>query len=358
MKKLLLGVGALMCLAFVSCHRQGKYAYLLDRPLPVEIEVVGMSDNSVTNTYVGEIGAKVDIPLLFPLGGQLTSLQVKSGQNVREGQVIATVDNTQAKSMLESAEAVLAQAQDGYKRLKPVHEKGGISDVKWMEMETNLQKAQSMVISARKRYEDCTLRAAQDGVVNLRDIEVGQHLNVGQPIGSILDMTGKKATFTVPESEIGALLHGEQVTVTVPALEQSFEARIDEKSLVATRLAHTYQVTAMLDDGKNAEILLPGMVCRVIIKNKKASGYVISAGCVQTQQNGHSVWLLRNGRAQRQMIKIADFVENGVLVSEGLQAGDTIIGKGYQKMYKGARIEYRHIRKNVCILVIIINEIC
>ena len=340
MKKLFLGFCALVFLTLVGCNRKTKYAYLLDRPLPVEIEVVGVSDNCVTNTYVGEIGAIVDVPLIFPLGGQLTSLQVKGGQKVREGQVIATVDDTQAKSMLESAEAMLAQAQDGYKRLKPVHERGGISDVKWVEMETNLQKAQSMVISTRKRYDDCTLRAPQEGVINLKDVEVGQHLTVGQPVGSILDLTGKKAIFTVPESEIGSLLHGDNVTVMVPALEQSFAAQIDETSLVATRLAHTYRVTAVIKDGKSAEVLLPGMVCRVIISNKKAVGYVISAGCVQTQQNGQSVWLLRNGRAQRQMIKIADFVENGVLVSEGLQAGDTIIGKGYQKMYKGARIEY------------------
>jgi hypothetical protein len=96
----------------------------------------------------------------------------------------------------------------------------------------------------------------------------------------------------------------------------------------------------MLLDSKAAEVLLPGMICRVIERDKSAVGYIISAGCVQTQQNGHSVWVLRNGRAERQMIRIADFVENGVLVSEGLQLGDTIISKGYQKMYKGARITY------------------
>ncbi len=341
MKKVLLGVTTLCIFFLCSCHRGcKKYSYLLDRPLPAEIEVVGINNSNVTNTYVGEIGAKTDLPLIFPLGGQLTSIQVKSGQQVREGQVLATVDNTQAKAMLESAEAMLAQAKDAYARLKPVHEKGGISDVKWVEMETNLQKAQSMVISSRKRYEDCTLRAPQNGVLNLNDVEVGQHLSVGQPIGSLLDMTGKKAFFTVPENEIGALMHGEDVTVFLPALDRSFEAKVEEKSLVATHIAHTYQVIAALKDDKAAEMLLPGMVCRVIVNNKKVSGFIISSGCVQTQQNGHSVWLLRNGRTTRQMIKIVEFVENGVLVSEGLHKGDTIISKGYQKMYEGARISY------------------
>ena len=195
MRKLLFGLIALCVVLSTGCKRKSKYAFLADREFPVEIEVVGIGSNKVTNTYVGEIVAKTSIPLTFPLGGQITSVQVKSGQNVREGQVIATVDDVQAKSMLESAEAMLNQAQDGYRRLKPLHEQGGLSDVKWVEMETNLQKAQSMAISSRKRYEECTLRAVQKGVVNLLDIEVGQQLSPGQPIGEILDLSGRKATF-------------------------------------------------------------------------------------------------------------------------------------------------------------------
>ena len=50
--------------------------------------------------------------------------------------------------------------------------------------------------------------------------------------------------------------------------------------------------------------------------------------------------MIRNGRAERTMVNIAEFVENGVLVSDGLQAGDTVISKGYQKMYNGARISF------------------
>ncbi len=339
MKKILWGIVP-VCVLLIGCHRTSKYENLRDQPLPVEIEIVGECARQVTNTYVGEITAKTEIPLSFPFGGQLSSLQVKSGQKVHEGQVIATVDNTQAKAMLESAEALLSQAEDGYERLKPVHEKGGVSDVKWVEMETNLQKARSMAISARKRYEDCTLRAPQTGVVNLNQIEVGQQLMIGQQIGALLDMSGKKATFTVPESEIGHILHGDKLTVTLPALGQTFKAKIDEKSLISTRLAHTYRVTAELENSAAAKDLLPGMVCRAVVTNHLAIGYVISAGCVQTQQTGHSVWVLRNGRAERAMIKIADFVENGVLVSEGITAGDTVISKGYQKMFHGARVVF------------------
>lgn len=325
-------------IALSGCTKKSKYSYLTDKPLPVEIEVVGESNRMIEDTYVGVICPQTDIALVFPWGGQITGIYIKSGERVKAGQLIATVDSTQAKSLLESAEAMYAQAKDGYDRLKPLHEKGGISDVKWVEMETNMEKARSMVISSRKRFEDCSLRASQAGTVTIRDVEVGQHVSINQPIGKLMDLSAYSVEFTVPESEIGALQIGQTLTVSLPALSKQYEAKISEKALSSTHIAHTYRVKAEITSREAAQDLLPGMVCRAIIKQREQNGFIISAGCIQTQQRGHSVWLLRNGLAERQMVKIEAFVENGVLISEGIELGDTVIAKGYQKMYKGARV--------------------
>ncbi len=339
MKKLfLVGVGITLLLA-TGCHKS-PYEDLRNRPLPVEIEVVGQNACEVTDAYVGEIKAQAEIPLVFPWGGQLTKIAVHSGEVVEKGQLIASVDNTQAAAMLESAEAMLRQAEDAYKRLLPVYEKGGMSEVKWMDIKTSLEKARSLASSSRKRYADCDMRATQRGVVNMSDVEAGQQIAIGQPIGTLLDLTGRTAEFTVPESEISPMKLGEAVLVNIPALKMDIPAKIIEKSLISTRLSHTYRVTALLDKSDQMVEILPGMVCRAIITNRDAEGYIVSAGCIQTQQKGHSVWVLRNGQAERQMVKIGAFVDNGVLISEGLQLGDTVISKGYQKMFKGAKVVF------------------
>ena len=338
MKKIIYVLAALVLLA--GCSKKKKYSYLTDKPLPVEIEVVGESSRLVEDTYVGEVRPMTDISLVFPYGGQITGIYVKSGDRVKAGQLLATVDSTQAKALMESANALYAQAQDGYNRLRPLHEQGGISDVKWVEMETNLEKARSMAISSRKRFEDCNLRASQAGIVNMRSIDAGQYVGFGQPIGSLMDMSGYCVEFTVPESEVGRMTAGQPVKVLAPALGKEYAGKITEKSLTATQLAHTYRVKAEVTSPEAVNHLLPGMVCRVIVTQRQHTGYIISAGCIQTQQRGHSVWVLRNGRAERQMVKISDFVENGVLVSDGINLGDTIVSKGYQKMYNGAAVVF------------------
>lgn len=339
MKKVLFILATAVLLA--GCGKKNKYSHLTDKPLPVEIEVVGASSQTVADTYVGEIKPQVDISLVFPLGGQLTGIYVKSGDRVKAGQLIATVDSTQAKALLESAEAMHAQAVDAYNRLQPLHAEGGISDLKWVEMETNLEKARSMVISSRKRFEDCTLRAAQDGIVNMRSgIDAGQHVGIGQPIGSLMDLSRYCVEFTVPESEVGQLAIGQAVQVSQPSLDKHYDARIVEKSVSATHVAHTYRVRAEISSPDAVKDLLPGMVCRAVISQREQNGYILSAGCIQTQQRGHSVWVLHNGLAERRMVTIDAFVENGVLVSEGIALGDTVISKGYQKMYKGAKVTF------------------
>ena len=326
---------------FAGCSpKSKKYSYLTDKPLPVEIEVVGETSQLVQNTYVGVIRPKTNISLIFPLGGQITGIYVKSGDRVREGQLIATVDSTQAKAMLESAEAMYRQAQDAWKRLKPVHDEGGISDLKWVEMETNVEKARSLLISSRKRFDDCTMRASQAGIVNMNDLDVGQHVGFGQQIGTLMDMSAYRVEFTVPENEVGPLRIGDPIAVSLPALGKRYEARITEKSVSATRLAHTYRVEADITSEDAVNDLLPGMVCRAVTSQRDQVGVILSAGCIQTQQSGQSVWALHNGRAERRMVKISDFVENGVLISEGVSMGDTIIAKGYQKMYNGAIVTY------------------
>ena len=338
MNKVYLGLMAAVLLTTTGCHKKNRYAYLADKQLPVEVEVVGESSKLEENIHLGEIRPTVDINLVFPLGGEITGVFVTSGDRVKKGDIIATIDDTQAQAFLESANAILRQAEDGYKRLKPVHEQGGISDVKWVEMETNLEKARSMAISAQKRYEDCTLRAVQDGVVNMKTVDKGQRLMPGQSIGSLMDLSSYVIFFNVPESEIGKININDTIDVALPALENTYKAMIAEKSMMASRVAHTYRVKADIISPQAAKDILPGMISRAIIRNRKSQGFIIGAGCVQTQQRGHSVWVIRNEKAYKKMIKIADYVENGVLVSEGLQLGDSVVSKGYQKLFEGAKV--------------------
>ena len=126
--------------------------------IPVEIEVVGTTDGSNTRNYVGTVQSEMKVALSFPLGGTLKGIYVHNGQRVKQGTLVAKVDETTAKSLHDAALATLNQAEDGYRRLKQVYDEGGVSQVRWVQMETDLEKARQAEISTRKHLQECTAR--------------------------------------------------------------------------------------------------------------------------------------------------------------------------------------------------------
>lgn len=328
-------IGVVCC----SCQKRQESLHSV-RPLPVEIQVIDTLHSSVLHTYVGEVQGIYSTPLSFPLGGRLTAIETSNNAHVKAGQVLMQVDNTQALNLLHNAQASLKQAQDGYNRLKQVYEQGGIPEVKWIEIQTQTEKAESMVASAEKTLHDCTLHAPHDGIITGLDLQCGQELSPHQRVATLLDINAVNIVFHVPETEISQLATGDKANITIPALNDAvYVGKISEKNLTGNKLSHTYSVKTTLPNPQHA--LMPGMVCKVEIQQHHTNGFVIPAHCIQVRPEGHSVWTLHNGTTQRKIITTGQFVKNGILVSSGLTQGDTLITNGYQKLYTDAPVSIR-----------------
>lgn len=329
-----------LLLLLLGCEERKEQKQNFYSVIPIEYEVVGQSSEEVYRNYVGAVSSEVEIPLAFVYGGTLVELYVHNGQAVRQGDIIAKVDDTSAKSLHETALATLRQAQDGYERLKKVYDDGGISEVRWVQMETDLEKARQSEISTRKHLEQCTLYASQDGVISMDKHLVGENVSPMQTFCRIIDLRKMNVEFSVPEREIQFVKKGDVAFADIPSLGlKNIELEVIDKSIVANFFGHTYDVkTRVVSD--NAKEILPGMVAKIRMTATALSGIVIPSSCVQTVADGIAVWVVENGKAFRRNIVPSDFVKNGVIVKSGLNHGDTIVTAGYQKLYNGAKVSY------------------
>ena len=324
-----------------SCGRKDKMPSDWTDSILVETLVVGDGNMPTERNYVGDIGSEREVSLSFPLGGTLTKVGVKNGDHVAKGQLLAEVDATSASSLHATALATLRQAEDAHRRLENVHREGGMSEVKWVEMETDLEKARQTEVSARKHLEDCSLRAPFNGVVSCGTPLVGQEMRPGESFGRLLDMQRLRVQFSVPEQEISLIDIGDEAIAEVPSMGNgTFTLRVSDKSLNANPLGHTYKVYATIVSG-NTKDLLPDMVAKVHMKLKELGGIVVPSSCVQTMPEGTVVWVVKNGKAEHRLIEVGDFVRNGVMVNDGLAAGDTVVVAGQQKLYTGAKVKTR-----------------
>ncbi len=330
----------LMALSLTSCRHHEAAAPISS--VEVDVMIVDTASSSLARTYVGEVSENLSLSLGFPLGGRVERVYVREGDKVRAGQLLASVDKTSARNAYLSAKATLDQAEDAYARLKQVYEQGSVAEVKWVEMQTNLDKARSLEQMAKKQLDDCDLYAPVAGVVDRCEAQAGATLLPGIPAVTLLDVHTLSVSYSVPEDDIAEIHVGDTASVVVPALNnRRLKVKISECGVSASRVVHSYQVKAVFV--RPPAELLPGMVCKVSV-NKPAvarQGLVIPAKCVQTHPQGQCVWVVRDGKAQRILIQASEFVANGVLVTDGLRAGDTIVTAGVQKLYPEAPVTIR-----------------
>lgn len=307
--------------------------------IPIGYVVVGNVESSSGRNYVGAIGSEREVSLSFPMGGVLTKVSVRNGQRVAAGQVIAETDATSARSLHDASLATLRQAEDAHRRLEAVHKEGGISEVRWMEMETDLEKARQAELSSRKHLEDCTIKAPFAGVVSCADHHVGEEMKPGEPFCRVLDMERLRVNFSVPEQEIALISVGDEATAIVPALgDRQLRLRVADKGMTANPMGHTYRVHASVTGGECKD-LLPDMVTKVQATLGEVGGMAIPIECVQTMPGGTIVWVVKGGRSEQRRVEVGDFYYNGVYVKSGLAVGDTVVTEGRQKLYTGAPVK-------------------
>ena len=147
MKKVTLALFALLMV--VGCSE--KKEQRVKAPIRVKTETIGASVNNSLQQYVGIVEENEGTAVSFTGMGVVRSVLVDEGQSVRRGQLIAVMDDTQARNLLTGAEAQMAQANDALERFRMLHENGSLPEVQWVEIQSKVAQAQSQLQVAKKR---------------------------------------------------------------------------------------------------------------------------------------------------------------------------------------------------------------
>lgn len=315
-------------------------------PVQVRVMTVETSENVMSKKYVGTAVPSKSAVLSAKYAGTLVSVQVSRGVRVKKGDIIAVVESQNVKSMAESAEATLRQAEDGYERARMMYDKGGLADVKMVEIETKLAQARATAKAASKAVEDCVVRAPFDGTISDVYVEEGMDVSLMAPLARIYDMSSMKITFSVPENEIGNLKVGDIAVVEVPALASTrdrlnvsgiFRAELTEKGISGSVFSHSYECT--LVPVAECRELMPGMVCKISTGSNR-TGIVIPSALVRTDNSGKYVWGVTDEYTVRKIyVTTGEFVSRGVAVTSGLEEGELVITEGMQKVSTGMKVQ-------------------
>ena len=335
MRKLVLLSLALIAL---SCTDRANKKTVVKEPVNVGVLTVTPMSSQYYKVYVGEINASGSAIISTNHSGTLESLKIEQGTHVKKGDVLAEVVSKNVLASYEISHATLKQAEDGYERVKKVHESGTVADVKLVEIETQLAKARAAAKSSEQSLEECSVKAPFNGTVSDVLVEQGVHVGPGTPLLKLVDLSTVEIAIPVPEGEIGNIKIGQKAVIDVPALNMSgIEARVVLKGVTAVSPSHTYRCT-LVPDKKQAN-LYPGMVCKVRLSEVSDSLRIrIPASSVEMDTKGKFVWTLKDGVVGRSYVTVDGYQEKGVIITSGLEPGDKVIVKGAAKVSTGMKV--------------------
>ena len=330
----------MVCVALIaiSCADRGNHKTTEKEPINVGVMTVTPMSSQYYNVYVGEINASGSAIISANHSGILESINVEQGSHVSRGEVLAEVISKNVLASYEMTHATLRQAEDGYERVKKVHESGTVADVKLVEIETQLAKARAAARSSEESLEECKLKAPFNGTVSDVLVEEGIHVNPATPVLKIVDLSTIEVTIPVPEGEIGKIKIGQKALIDVPALGiTGIEAHVELKGVTAASPSHTYRCTLVPD--KKQTDLYPGMVCKVRLSEESDSLRIrIPASSIEMDSKGRFVWIVEDGVVGKSFVTVDGYQEQGVIISSGLESGDKVIVKGAAKVSTGMKV--------------------
>lgn len=336
-------LGFALALLLAGCSQQTQQHE--KAPTRVQTEVVAPAAAESSETYVGIVEENEATAVSFTSMGTVRRVLVSEGQAVARGQLIAELDDTQARNLLDGARAAVAQAEDALQRYGQLHEKGSMTDAQWVEVQSKVAQARSQLAVAEKNLADCRLTAPVSGIVGRRNVSAGETAMPSQAVVTILDITSVKVRFSVPESEMAAITPQTPTRIQVEAIGRGFHGGRIEKGIQADALTHTYDVRVRVENKER--MLLPGMVAKVALNSQSLivnSQLLISLPLTSVQRRPDGslfIWTIAaDSTAHRTPVTIGASQGNRIEILSGLAEDARIVTEGYQKLSEGTKVIY------------------
>lgn len=325
-------------------------------PLPVPVMTVQPVENRSVLSLTGEIVARDETRLSFPMGGRILDVAVREGDRVEAGQELARLESVQqeqalreAEAALEAAQADLQQAREEFFRQDQSLRRGATTRIRRDEAERRYRIAEAGVDRARanlnraqKTYDDTFLRAPAAGVVTDRLADPGEVVAAAHPVLVLASGEGLDAVFDAPEVLPAAALSNPVIRLElIDRPEIAFTGRVREISPLVDPRKGTVQVKIGVRDAP--AIVRFGDAVRGMIEIRGPARITVPASALAAIGHGPGVWVLDgNGSSVRAVpVRIERFSDGDVVIAEGLVPGDRVVTGGTQLLYPGRVVRAR-----------------
>ena len=330
------------------------------RPVPVETAVAGRKTMPVRLTALGNVTPVASVAIKTQVDTTITEVHFRDGASVQKGDLLFTLDCRQieadmkrVQAIIDGAQSTLEQAQRDVERYTDLVGRNATPIVTLNNAQTAVNVSRATAESNRAQLENlkvqlsfCSIRASISGRISMANVKVGNFVRQADtaPMATINQMVPVYVSFTVPQKnlpDIRRAIAAETATVEaiIPGDDKRASGQVTmiENSVDSATGMATVRATMPNKD----ELLWPGTLVTTDMTLRNEEGVVVPAQAVQVSQTGTFVFIIKDGVAQVQAVKVERQIGTESVIASGLNGGETVVTEGQLLLSSGTRVNVR-----------------
>lgn len=301
------------------------------RPFPMNVEDV--------LTLPGTVEASRDIELAATIGGTVASIAVTEGARTEAGQTLLKLDMRTEEAQLREAQINFALAQGHRADMERLFEQSIISRSERNDAVGTATRAQAIVEQQQARVNEGRIEAPIAGIVDLVDVDVGEHINAGQKVMRLVDIDRIKVVLNIPEKDVAWFRAGQPVHLSsrINGAEQRVEGAIEHVTLTADPVSRTYPVKVIAENP--GRLLRPGMIVSAeLVRRSRSDAIALPFFSVIDGEGGPVVFVVEDGEAHQRPVQTRAIQGGIVEIAAGLKAGESVVVVGQRTLVDGEKV--------------------
>ncbi len=291
----------------------------------------------------GRVDAKNNLFVSPQMGGAITNLYVKEGDYVKQGQVIATIDNAVLKQSIQEIDVQLGTAKVFYEKQKALWDQKIGTEVQYIQAKANVDALEKRLATLQTQTAMTKVIAPLSGFVDEVRMKAGEMAAPGLGIVRIVNSDNLKVVAQVADTYASTIKQGDMVTIKFPDLGKETTARLTFVGQTVNPASRTFAVEASIS--KIDPKLKPNMTAVMNINDQaKGNAIIINQNYIQHTELGDIVYVAVTEGAKkvaRSRKVVTGVTYNGdIEITSGLQVGDMLITQGYQDLVDGQAVNY------------------
>src|SRR5438132_10811305 len=317
-------------------------------PTIVSSVTVKEEDWAPTLSAVGSISAVQGAVVSAELSGVVSQIAFENGGAAKKGDLLVQLDASAEEALLRSAEAEAELARQDLERTRGLASQKVLSKAEVDAAESKFNRLNAVADQMRSNIRKKAIVAPFDGQLGIRQVNIGQMINSGQPVVPLQSLDPVFADFALPQQYFSKLSQGLEIRVTTDAMPgRVFNGKLTAVNSMVDVATRNVLVQATLANPDHA--LRPGMFAKVeVVLPEKERALVIPGSAISYAPFGDSVFVIEKQKdpktgkesqvLRQQFVRIGEARGDFVSVTQGLKAGQTVVGTGVFKLRNGMAV--------------------